>query len=134
MNNNENLIKVAVCGAHMSGLPLNSQLTVLGGVLVQVTSTAAEYRLYKLNGFTPERPGLLRVAQDGVAIELEIWELPLKSYGAFVAVIPAPLGIGTIRIADGSVVQGFLCEHYATLNASDISHLSGWRGYLKVNT
>jgi allophanate hydrolase len=133
MNHNENLIKVGVCGAHMSGLPLNAQLTGLGGVLVRATSTAAEYRLYKLNGFIPERPGLLRVAEDGVGIELEIWELPLKNYGAFVAVIPAPLGIGMLRLADGSVVQGFLCEHYATLNASDISLFSGWRGYLKVN-
>jgi allophanate hydrolase len=133
MNHNEDLIKVAVCGAHMSGLPLNPQLAGLGGILVEVTSTAADYRLYKLNGFTPERPGLLRVNKDGIAIELEVWQLPLKNYGAFVAGVPTPLGFGTLKLADGSAVQGFLCEHYATLNASDISHFGGWRGYLKAS-
>ena len=134
MSNNADLIKVAVCGAHMSGLALNPQLTGLGGVLVQVTSTAADYRLYKLNGFTPERPGLLRVVKDGMAIELEVWELPLRNYGAFVAGVPAPLGFGTLKLADGSAVQGFLCEHYATLNALDISHLGGWRRYMQTST
>ena len=133
MNNNEDLIKVAVCGAHMSRLPLNTQLTELGGIFFQATSTAPEYRLYKLNGFTPDRPGLLRVVNDGMAIELEVWQLPLKNYGAFVASVPAPLGFGTLKLADGSSVQGFLCEHYATLNALDISHLGGWRGYLQTS-
>ena len=130
MINTENFINVAVCGAHMSGLPLNPQLTALDGVFVEATQTAAEYRLYKLNGFTPARPGLIRVPNNGVAISLEIWKLPLENYGAFVAGVPAPLGFGTLKLLDGSAVQGFLCEYYATLNAIDISHLGGWRSYL----
>lgn len=131
MTNFKKFIEVAVCGAHMTGLPLNPQLTALNAVFVEETSTAPEYRLYKLNGFTPARPGLLRVTNDGVAISLEIWKLPLENYGAFVAGVPAPLGFGTLTLADGRSVQGFLCEHYATLNAVDISHLGGWRNYLK---
>ena len=130
MTNKEEFIQVAVCGAHMSGLPLNPQLKDLGGVFVEETITSADYRLYKLNGFTPARPGLLRVANDGVAIALEVWKLPINNYGAFVAGVPAPLGFGTLKLSDGREVQGFLCEHYATLNATDISHLGGWRSYL----
>lgn len=124
------MIKVAVCGAHMTGLPLNSQLTNLGGEFLLATKTAPNYRLYKLNGFTPERPGLLRVSNHGVAIELEVWQLPIENYGDFVAGVPAPLSFGTLTLVDGSYVNGFMCEAYATENATDISQLSSWRAYL----
>jgi hypothetical protein len=134
MKNTEQWIKVAVCGAHMAGLPLNPQLLTLDATFVQATTTANDYRLYKLNGFSPERPGLLRVASAGVAIALEVWQLPLSNYGAFVAGVPAPLGFGTIELADGSLVQGFLCEHYVIVNATDISYHGGWRNYLLANS
>ena len=132
MTNTENFIHVAVCGAHMTGLPLNAQLINLGGTFVQETTTSADYRLYKLNDFTPARPGLLRVLEGGVAISLEVWKLPIENYGAFVLGVPAPLGFGTLTLADASAVNGFLCEHYATLNAVDISNLGGWRNFLKL--
>lgn len=131
MTTTEKFINVAVCGAHMTGLPLNTQLTALGGEFVQATCTSPDYKFYKLNGFIPARPGLLRVVDGGFSISLEIWKLPIENYGAFVSTVPAPLGFGTLSLADGSHVNGFLCEHYATLNAVDISHLGGWRQYLK---
>jgi len=130
MTNNEKFICVAVCGAHMTGLPLNTHLTALGGKFLEETITAPNYKLYKLNGFTPARPGLLRVADGGESITLEIWQLPIENYGIFVSTVPAPLGFGTLTLADGRIVNGFLCEHYATINAVDISHLGGWRHYL----
>ena len=126
----ENMIKVAVCGAHMNGLPLNPQLTALGGEFVLATSTSPDYQLFKLNGFNPARPGLLRVIENGNAIALEVWQLPIENYGKFVASVPSPLGFGTLMLADGSQVQGFMCEAYATINAINISHLGGWRAYL----
>jgi len=125
-----NMIQVAVCGAHMSGLPLNSQLTALGGEFVAATTTSPNYQLFKLNGFNPPRPGLLRVLQNGNAIALEIWQLPIENYGKFVAGVPSPLGFGTLTLADGSQVQGFMCEAYATVDATNISHLGGWRDFL----
>jgi len=130
MNTDTKFIHVAVCGAHMSGLPLNPQLVALGGEFVTKAETAAQYRLYALNGFNPARPGLLRVKNDGAAIELEIWKLPIEKYGMFVASVPSPLGFGTLEISDGSHVQGFLCEAYATLDATDISHHKGWKHYI----
>jgi allophanate hydrolase len=127
------MVRVAVCGAHMSGLPLNSQLTSIGGRLVAKTTTSPSYRFYKLAGFIPPRPGLLRTGRGGT-IELEVWELPVTEYGAFVAAIPAPLGIGTIELAEGTFVQGFLCEAYATEDAEDITHFGGWRGFLLASS
>ena len=121
---------VVVCGAHLSGLPLNWQLTQRGGTLVAATTTAPLYRLYALSGTVPPKPGLVRVAEQGAAIAVEVWELPLAAYGSFVAGIPAPLGIGSITLADGSTAQGFLCESVALKGAQDITHLGGWRAYL----
>lgn len=128
-----NMIKVAVCGAHMQGLPLNLQLVALGGEFVLATTTSPNYQLFKLNGFNPARPGLLRVAENGAAIALEIWQLPIENYGKFVASVPSPLGFGTISLIDNSAVQGFVCEAYATQNATDISHFGGWRAFLASN-
>jgi allophanate hydrolase len=121
---------VAVCGAHLSGLPLNRELTARGGFLLVATHTAPHYRLYALPGDGPRRPGLVRVADDGAAIEVEVWALPLGEFGSFVAGIPAPLGIGTIELAGGGHTQGFVCEHYALARAEDITRFGGWRAWL----
>jgi len=125
-------VQVAVCGAHLSGLPLNSQLTQRGGRLVRSVRSAPSYRFFLLPGGGVMRPGMLRVAQGGAAIEMEIWELPAREFGSFVAGIPAPLGIGTVQLEDGSSVQGFVCEAYATSQARDITHHGGWRAYLET--
>jgi allophanate hydrolase len=124
------MVRVAVCGAHMSGLPLNHQLTERGGRLLRRSRTASAYRLYALEGFKPPRPGLVR-ADPGSAIEVEVWELPSAHFGSFVDGIPGPLGIGTLELEDGEKLRGFLCESYATAGAPDISHLGGWRAYMK---
>ena len=122
-------IRVAVCGAHMEGLPLNHQLTERGGRLVRRTLTSPDYRFYALPGGPPYRPGLVR-AGDGAPIEVEVWELPAEHFGSFVDGIPAPLGIGRVELADGEQVAGFLCESYASSGAEDITALGGWRAYL----
>ncbi|MEO8390614.1 allophanate hydrolase [Polaromonas sp.] len=124
-------VKVAVVGAHLSGMPLNNQLTTRGATLVGQTRTALDYRLYALPGTVPPKPGLLRVAaSQGARIALEIWEMPVEHYGSFVALIPAPLGIGTLDLENGSSVQGFVCEAEALQGAEDITHFGGWRAYI----
>jgi allophanate hydrolase len=124
-------VPIAVVGAHMSGLPLNGQLTDRSGRLERTTRTAPYYRLYALPGGPPQRPGLVRVTDGGASIELEVWSLSPWQLGTFVAEIPAPLGIGTVTLDDGTAVQGFLCEDYATKDAEDITAFGGWRAYLK---
>jgi allophanate hydrolase len=124
-------IPLAVVGAHLGGMPLNGELKSLGARLLESALTAADYRLYALAGTHPAKPGLLRVAPDaGAAIEIEIWALPAEPYGRFVAAVPAPLSIGTIRLADGRTVQGFLVESAAVAGARDISSFGGWRAFL----
>lgn len=128
-----NQVRVVVCGAHLSGLPLNGQLISRQGRLIATTATSPDYRLYALPGSPPQRPGLIRANKNeqGTSIEVEVWELPVRELGSFVASIPAPLGIGTITLANGDKLPGFLCEHYAIENATDISYSGGWRNYLR---
>jgi len=124
-------VKVAVVGAHLSGMPLNTQLTERGATLLHTAETAPDYRFFALPGTVPPKPGLLRVAPGtGARIALEIWDMPVEHYGSFVALVPAPLAIGTLQLADGSSVQGFVCEAQATNGAQDISHFGGWRAYI----
>jgi allophanate hydrolase len=122
---------VVVVGAHLSGQPLNHQLVTLGGSLVRATRTAPRYRLYALQGTVPPKPGLVRVNGDGASIEVEVWSLDTKAFGAFVAAIPRPLCVGSIELEDGAFVQGFLCEGDVLAEATDISHHGGWRAYLR---
>ncbi len=123
-------IRVAVCGAHLSGLPLNAQLTSRSARLVGEVMSAPEYRLVALPGGPPLRPGMIRVGPGGGAVQMEVWEMPAREFGSFVAGIPAPLGIGVVKLADGSSVQGFVCEALAMEGAEDITQFGGWRAYL----
>jgi allophanate hydrolase len=123
-------VLLAVCGAHLSGLPLNPQLVQLGARLVRATRTAPHYQLYALPGTTPPKPGLVRVKSGGASIEVEVWELPAEAYGRFVAAIPAPLGIGTLALENGESVQGFLCEAHAIEGARNITSFGGWKPFL----
>ncbi len=122
-------LPIAVCGAHLSGLPLNTQLTDRGAVLLEQTTTADHYRLYALAGGPPQRPGLIR-STTGAAIEVEVWALPLDTVGSFLNGIPAPLGLGKVELCDGRWVSSFICEGYAVQDAQDITRFGGWRAYL----
>ncbi|MFO6420840.1 allophanate hydrolase [Hylemonella sp. W303a] len=125
------MVRVAVVGAHLSGMPLNVQLTERGARLLSQTTTAPCYRLYALPGTVPPKPGLQRVADgQGARIAVEVWEMPIEHYGSFVALVPAPLGIGTLTLDGGASVQGFLCEGLALEGALDITAHGGWRAYL----
>ena len=124
-------VHVAVVGAHLSGEPLNYQLTARGGVLVARTRTAPSYRLYALAGTTPAKPGLFQdLDASGPGIEVEVWALSREAFGSFVADIPPPHAIGTVVLADGDRVKGFLCEATALPGATEITSLGGWRAYL----
>ncbi len=115
----------------MSGLPLNRELTELGGRFSRVVQTKPDYRFYALPGGPPFRPGLLRVAPGtGVAIAAEVWTLSAQGFGAFVSRIPSPLGIGTLQLADGTTPKGFLVEAEAVRGAEDISAYGGWRAFM----
>lgn len=122
-------IALAVVGAHMSGLPLNHELTSRGGRFVRTDRTAPIYRFFALAGGPPARPGLLR-AEPGSAIALEIWALPTEGFADFVASVPSPLSIGSVQLSEGDAVKGFLVEHAGLEGADDVTAFGGWRAYL----
>ena len=123
-------VRLAVVGAHLSGMPLNTQLTSRHARFVETTETAPEYRLYALADTTPPKPGLAKTKKGGASIEVELWDLPLAHFGAFVEEVPEPLGIGNLTLKDGRIVKGFICEPLALESAKDITHLGGWRKYI----
>lgn len=133
MKDTNPFIDIVVCGAHMDGLALNAQLTERGAVFAEQVKTAACYQLYALPGGPPYRPGLIRVDEGtGVSIEAEIWRLPASQWGDFIALIPSPLGIGSVQLFDGRSVKGFMCEGIAVNGAKNISALGSWRNFLKT--
>ena len=124
------MARVVVCGAHLDGLPLNWQLKQRGGRLIETTQSSPDYQLYALAGGPPFRPGMVRVAEAGVSIAVEVWELPSAELGSFLTGIPAPLGLGKVQLADGRWESGFICEAYGLQGAENISHFGGWRAYM----
>ena len=127
-------IAIALVGAHMSGLPLNAEITGRGGRFLFAGATSPEYRFYALAGGPPHRPGLVRQVEDGASIALEVWALPKTAFGAFMAGIPAPLGIGTLALSDGGTVKGFICEAAGVEGAEDITAFGGWRAFLEATS
>ncbi len=123
---------MAVVGAHLSGQPLNWQLTQRGGRLVRTCRTHPDYKFYALQGTVPPKPGLVHIpGYEGPGIEVEIWALPEDTAGNFVQGVPPPLCIGTLRLEDGSQVKGFLVEPAGIENATEITQFGGWRKYLQ---
>ncbi len=126
-------IEIAVVGAHLSGMPLNHELVSLRGQLVGAVKTAPDYRMFALPGTAPPKPGMLRVGDgQGTAMEIEIWSLDAASFGRFVATVPAPLSIGSVRIADGRLIKGFLVEPEGVQGGRDVSRFGGWRSAQKA--
>jgi allophanate hydrolase len=124
-------VQLAVVGAHLTGQPLNGQLTQRGARLQKICRTAPNYRLFALPGSSPPKPGLIRDEHSqGVGIEVEVWAMPEDQFGGFVAAVPPPLTIGTATLDSGESVKCFLCEPHAVSGALEITHHGGWRAYL----
>jgi allophanate hydrolase len=126
----EDTVEIAVVGAHLRGEPLHHQLAERGATLAAATRTCAEYRLFALEGTAPPKPGLVREPGfAGPGIEVEVWRLSSSKFGELVALVPPPLAIGSVVLADGRVVKGFVCEPFAIAQAVDITEFGGWRAY-----
>ncbi|MPY63233.1 allophanate hydrolase [Streptomyces spongiae] len=121
--------RVAVVGAHLSGQPLNPQLLALGARLDRTTATAPVYRLHAL-ATDPPKPGLVHVGAGGSAIEAEVWRLSAEGLGRLLTALPRPMALGSVELADGTHVPGFLCEPTALKGATDITKYGGWRAYV----
>ncbi|GGN43480.1 allophanate hydrolase [Novosphingobium indicum] len=122
-------VKLAVVGAHLKDMPLHWQLTSRDATFVGAFETAPNYRLYAMADSVPPKPALVH-SEDGAAIKVEVYELGVAEFGSFVAEVPPPLAIGTVTLADGSSVKGFVSEPRATEGAEDVTALGGWRAYI----
>ncbi len=125
-------VDLAVVGAHLTGEPLNGELRALDARLVETARTAGCYRLFALSGTRPAKPGLVRATEGGAAIEVEVWHLSDEAFGRFVAGVPAPLAIGTLELAGGRLVKGFVCEPIAIEDAEEITRFGGWRAWRRA--
>lgn len=124
-------VELAVVGAHLSGMPLNCELTSRGARFLRAVATTPDYRLFALPGGPPRRPGLMGMASGkGYVIATEVWAVPAETFGSFVAGVPAPLGIGTTRLSDGTTPKGFIVEPEGVKDAEDVSRFGGWRAYI----
>jgi allophanate hydrolase len=123
-------VPLAVCGAHLTGQPLNFQLTTAGAFLIEACQTSPDYRLYALSGTVPPKPGLVYCPEGGMPIDVEVWAVPENTFGPFVAAIPSPLAIGTCTLYSGRKVKSFVCEPWALKEATEITQLGGWKQYL----
>lgn len=121
-------IDLAVVGAHLSGMPLNHQLTSRGATLTGAFETSPNYKLYALANTAPPKPGLVR-DDSGAVIQVEVWSLTEEAFGSFTAEVPAPLAIGNLELADGRWVKGFVCEPGGLVDAQDITRMGGWRAF-----
>jgi allophanate hydrolase len=131
LNKAPGCVELAVVGAHLTGQPLNRQLTERGARLQRTLRTATDYRLFALSGCSPAKPGLVRDGTFiGPGIEVEVWAVPEDKFGSFVAAVPPPLTIGTVTLENGESVKCFLCEPCAVAGAVDITRFGGWRTYL----
>ena len=123
-------IKLAVVGAHLSGMPLHWQLTSRNARLARACKTALAYKLYALANSKPPKPALIHVGAGGAALDVEVYEIDVAAFGSFVAEVPAPLAIGTVTLEDGEDVKGFVAEPRALDGATEITRFGGWRGYI----
>jgi allophanate hydrolase len=126
-------VQVAVVGAHLTGEPLNFQLTDRHARLVKTCRTAHDYRLFALAGTVPSKPGLVREPDySGPGIEVEVWAMAEELFGGFVRDVPPPLAIGNVRLDSGETVKGFVCEPRGLDGATEITSFGGWRNYLNA--
>ena len=121
---------LAVAGAHLRGLPLNHQLLERGARFVDEVRSAPAYRLYTFTDGSIRKPGMVRVAEGGIAVPLELWDLPEATWGSFLAEIPHPLCLGQVELEDGRWITGFLMEGSAIARCADITSYGGWKAYL----
>ncbi|KAK6198819.1 urea amidolyase [Scheffersomyces amazonensis] len=127
-------IKLAVVGAHLKGYQLHWQLEKVHASFIESTTTSPHYKLYALPKTGPiAKPGLRRVGDtdNGTSITVEVYYIPKETFGDFIAMVPEPLGIGSVELRSGEWIKSFICEEhgYKAPGTSDISSYGGWHNY-----
>jgi len=117
---------LAVNGTLMRGLELNPNMVAARARFVREDSTDACYRIWSIND---RHPAMIRVLTGGVAVALEVWEVPMEGLGNLLLGEPAGLSIGKVLLGDGSEVLGVVGESWLVEGQKEISRFGGWRAY-----
>lgn len=120
-------MQFAVNGTLMRGLELNPNMVAAGATFIREDKTAPLYRLWSINDV---HPGMVRVAEGGSAVALELWEVNAAGLVSILEAEPAGLSIGRVFLADGSQVLGVLAEPILTEGQREITEFGGWRAYI----
>ena len=120
-------VRLSVNGTLMRGLALNGNLLAAGATFVRETTTGRSYRLWSIDD---RHPAMIRVAQGGAAIAVEVWEVPAGGLAAILMSEPPGLCVGKVRLADGEETLGVLGEPLLCEGQREITEYGGWRAYV----
>jgi len=124
-------ILLAVNGTLMRGLQLNGNLLTAGATFVREDFTAPVYKLWSIGD---KYPGMVQVSSGGVAIALEIWQVPPAGLVQVLLQEPPGLSIGQVHLQSGETTLGVLAEPITCEGQKEISDRGGWREYLKTKS
>jgi gamma-glutamylcyclotransferase (GGCT)/AIG2-like uncharacterized protein YtfP len=120
-------VELAVNGTLMRGLKLNPNMLSVGATFVREAKTAPEYRIWSI---ADEHPAMQRVNSGGVAVALEVWNVPAEGLASILQQEPPGLCIGKVKLDDGSFILGVLGEATLCEERTEISQFGGWRAYV----
>ncbi len=120
------MLKLAVNGTLMKGLSLNSNLIKVGAIFEREAKTSPCYRIWSIDD---QYPAMLKVKQGGVAVALEVWQVPLRGLGIVLSQEPPGLAIGKVTLHDGEEVLGVIGEPLTVEGKQEITQYGGWRAY-----
>lgn len=119
-------LKLAVNGTLMRDLVLNPNMINVGATFEREAKTEAAYRIWSIDD---NYPAMIKVREGGVAVALEVWEVPLAGLGIILSQEPPGLAIGKVTLHDGEEVLGVIGEPLTVEDKREISQYGGWRAY-----
>lgn len=124
--------RVFICGSALRGQPDHQNLQ--SAKFIKEARTQPRYRLHSVkNGW---HPGIYEVAENGISIPGEVYELTDEQFAYLAANEPPNMYPADIFLTDEEKLTAFLYpqELIEQHKWQDISHFGGWAAYKAQNT